>query len=219
MQLFCDFDGTISRQDTVDTVLSRHAPPDWEAIEEEWKQGQIGSAECMQRQIALLNGDLDTLNATLDGIEIDASFEAFVDFCHQSAIDITIVSDGVDYFIQRILGRVGLSHLPVIANHLVKTETGFALATPYADRKCVSGAGVCKCRLVEGSTEPRIYVGDGRSDFCVSEEPEIVFAKSSLASYCAMHAIPFISYEDFSDVAMALGRLLPVANYHPLQLS
>ncbi len=53
MQVFCDFDGTISIEDATDMVLSRFAGSEWEDIERQWKQGFIGSGECMRRQIAL----------------------------------------------------------------------------------------------------------------------------------------------------------------------
>ena len=212
MHVYCDFDGTITREDATDFVLSRLAAPEWETIEAEWKAGRIGSAECMRRQIPLIEADRATLNATLDAIPVDPYFAEFVGFCEDAGMEVKVVSDGVDYFIHRILARMGLSHLPVLANHLVMTgKGGYQLSSPYALAGCQSASGVCKCALVDTGREPRVYVGDGRSDFCVSEKPEIVFAKASLATYCAHNAIPFIAYEDFSDVQMALGRLLPVA--------
>ena len=54
MQIFCDFDGTISIQDATDFILARFADAEWRDIEEQWKRGTIGSAQCMQRQVALI---------------------------------------------------------------------------------------------------------------------------------------------------------------------
>ncbi len=209
MQLYCDFDGTITREDATDYVLSRLADPAWELIEQEWKAGRIGSAECMRQQIALIRADQETLDNTLDTIAIDPHFVSFIAFCRTHGVEVTIVSDGVDYFIRRILARVGLAHLPIVANKLVGEQTGFALQSPFSDTECASASGVCKCRAVELGNEPRIYIGDGRSDFCVSDKPEIVFAKGALATYCAQRAIPYIDFTDFADITAALGRLLP----------
>ena len=78
MQIFGDFDGTISIQDATDWILRRFADPAWELIEQEWKRGAIGSAECMQRQIALIRTSQNQLNAALDRIDIDPSFARFV---------------------------------------------------------------------------------------------------------------------------------------------
>jgi 2-hydroxy-3-keto-5-methylthiopentenyl-1-phosphate phosphatase len=209
MHVFCDFDGTITVEDATDFILTRLADPAWETIEAEWKAGHIGSSECMRRQIALIHASREQLDGALDQIKIDPAFADFVRFCAANFITVSIISDGVDYFIERIMARIGLAHLPVIANHLVMHEDGrFELTAPYSAPTCTSAAGVCKCRIVAGGEEPRIYIGDGRSDFCVSSNPEIVFAKASLATYCAQNAIPYIGYEDFSDVTFSLQRLV-----------
>jgi 2,3-diketo-5-methylthio-1-phosphopentane phosphatase len=169
----------------------------------------------MRRQIPLITASKAELDAALDQIKIDPAFADFVRFCAANFITVSIISDGVDYFIERILARIGLAHVPVIANHLVMHADGsYALTAPYSAASCASAAGVCKCRVVASGLEPRIYVGDGRSDFCVSSNPEIVFAKASLATYCAQNAIPFIGYEDFSDVTFSLQRLVAGAARH-----
>ena len=214
MHVFCDFDGTITVEDATDFILTRLADPAWEVIEDEWKAGTIGSAECMRRQIALIRADRATLDATLDQIHIDPAFLDFVRFCDKNFVTVSIISDGVDYFIRRILSRIGLGHLPVVANHLMfNTDGSYELSSPYSAATCSSAAGVCKCRIVSVAAEPRIYVGDGRSDFCVSSNPEIVFAKASLATYCAQNAIPFIGYDDFSDVTYSMQRLVAGAQH------
>ena len=219
MHVYSDFDGTITQEDATDYVLSRLALPEWEAIEEEWKAGTIGSAECMRRQIALIQASQAELDAVLDQVRIDEGFADFAKFCDQNDIQVNIISDGVDYFIRRIMKRIGLDHLPVIANHLVLHENGqFELQSPYAMAGCESAAGVCKCRVVQKAAEPRIYVGDGRSDFCVSNKPEIVFAKGALAAFCGKNATPYIGYDDFGDVTMSLQRLLSVSTGVPANL-
>src|SRR5689334_4154734 len=115
MRIFCDFDGTIARADTTDLVLARLAPPEWTSIEAAWEAGTIGAAECMRRQVELLRAPDRMLNAVLDGVEIDPGFGAFVAWCNSQRIPLTIVSDGVDYFIRRVLARHRLDHLAVVA--------------------------------------------------------------------------------------------------------
>ena len=48
--IFCDFDGTITINDTVDHLLSIFADKNWINIEESWKNGEIGSKECLKKQ-------------------------------------------------------------------------------------------------------------------------------------------------------------------------
>ena len=212
MQIYCDFDGTISVQDTTDYVLSRLADPLWEDIEAQWVAGEIDARACMCQQIALLQARRDELDKVLDEIEIDPGFISFVAFCRSEKLPVTIVSDGVDYFIGRVLARFGLDTLPVIANRLLMTENAghvtYALISPYADNGCRVASGVCKCRVLDVAV-PRVYVGDGRSDFCVSDRPELIFAKKALAEHCHNRNIPFMAYGNFHDVTRNLHALLP----------
>jgi 2-hydroxy-3-keto-5-methylthiopentenyl-1-phosphate phosphatase len=213
MQVFCDFDGTISVQDATDFILARFADAEWRDIEEQWKRGTIGSAQCMQRQVALIRASQRQLDAALDAIEIDPSFPAFADFCHSRRIALTVVSDGVDYFIHRILAHHRLPPLPVIANQLTihghNGDKRYRLALPFSQATCESAAGMCKCLCVRAAAGTRVYVGDGRSDFCVANKPELVFAKGNLAEFCERQGIAFLPYRQFDDVAQALKTPVP----------
>ena len=218
MQVFCDFDGTISIEDATDFVLDHLARPEWVQVEEDWKQGAIGSAECMQRQIPLIEADKKELDCVLDRITIDSGFIGFINFCQEKGMPVIIISDGVDYFIQKILARYHLQHLPVIANRLIMSgsneKTRYQLVSPYSHSACASDAGVCKCRALEAANAPCVYVGDGRSDFCVSNKPDIVFAKGKLAAYCDKNNIDFTFYHQFTDVTKALRAMLITEQSH-----
>ncbi|WP_018901793.1 MtnX-like HAD-IB family phosphatase [Rhizobium sp. 2MFCol3.1] len=222
MQVFCDFDGTISKRDVTDLVLERFAPPEWHEIEDQWTKGKITSAQCMQRQVRLIRATGEELDAFLDMVEIDDSFIAFKAFCDSKGLNLTVVSDGVDHFIERVLARLGLSGIPVVANKLVidpaKDDACFDLDFPFINAACAAGSGVCKCNVVAPSGDD-IYVGDGRSDFCVSNEAVTVFAKAKLADYCHQRRIPFIPYGSFADVQAAVAGILSSPPRQPFALS
>lgn len=211
MHAFCDFDGTIAVEDVTDAVLEQLASPQWHEFEEAWAAGEITAAECMRAQIPLIDATPQQLNALLDTMKIDAGFVDFVHFCRSNEIGITIVSDGVDRFISRVLANHGITGLEIIANRMSYSVSSqgcrYRLDTPYASTGCPPGAGVCKCRIVR-MPEDHFYVGDGRSDFCVSHQASIVFAKSKLEAYCQQQAIPFIPYEGFAEVQRTVAMLL-----------
>lgn len=212
MHIYCDFDGTISNHDATDYVLSQLADPAWEEIEQQWVAGEIDASTCMRRQIALINAPRGELDRVLDEIGVDGGFGTFLAFCESEDLPVTIVSDGVDYFIRRIISRLNLTKIEVVANHFSMTEQdgryNYALVSPYAYEECRAASGVCKCRVLNVAA-PRVYIGDGRSDFCVSHRPELVFAKSALADHCRTRNIPFIGYQDFHDVTRSLCAMLP----------
>ncbi|WCK79840.1 MtnX-like HAD-IB family phosphatase [Agrobacterium fabrum] len=211
MRVFCDFDGTISRGDTTDQVLTRFADPEWEEIEQLWLRGLIGSAECMRRQITLLDVAPDDLDAFLDTVTIDPGFLVFLASCKSWGVPVTVVSDGVGYFIRRILARHGIEHLPIVANILSRQPAPegmvYSINQPLGDGSCSTGSGVCKCAVIEGG-DRTIYIGDGRSDFCVSEKADVVFAKDALADHCNRQAIPFIKFDTFTDLLPRITSIL-----------
>jgi 2-hydroxy-3-keto-5-methylthiopentenyl-1-phosphate phosphatase len=212
MHVFCDFDGTITIGDATDHVLSNLADPQWLEIEEQWKAGHIGSGACMRAQVGLIRASRDELDAVLDNVAVDPGFVAFRLFCRSRGIPMSVVSDGVDYFVHRILAREGVDDMPVLANRLGFTEQGFELTSPYSLASCQSNAGTCKCSLVKTQSGPSIFVGDGRSDFCVSSKPDYVFAKGRLADFCTERGIDFMRYNSFHDITARLEAILSEEN-------
>jgi 2-hydroxy-3-keto-5-methylthiopentenyl-1-phosphate phosphatase len=76
--ILCDFDGTISVEDITDSLLERFGRPGWQAIEQAWKRGEIGSRDCMAQQVGLLDASDAELDAHLDGMMIDPAFPQLV---------------------------------------------------------------------------------------------------------------------------------------------
>jgi len=210
MHVFCDFDGTISVVDTTDCVLSRLAGSEWEALEADWIAGRIDAATCMRGQIALIQGSDEELDAVLDTVELDPGFPAFAAWCADHAVPLTIVSDGVDYFIRRILARHGLGDLPIVSNRLTGAAGARALAQPHRRLGCAAGAGVCKCDVAAAAppATTMVYIGDGRSDFCVSHRADILFAKDALADYAAGRGEAHHAFETFHDITATLKPLV-----------
>ncbi len=206
MRIYCDFDGTITKADTTDEVLSRLAGDGWLRLEEEWVAGRISAAECMRGQIALIQHDDIALDAVLDTMSIREGFGELVHWCRDNRIPFTIVSDGVDRFIRRILARHELGHIPVFSNRLVSDQAGYRLEQPFARKGCAAGSGVCKCEIVDVAppADPMVFIGDGRSDFCVSARAEILFARDRLVQYAEQRGIAYVAFETFFDVLLEL---------------
>ena len=203
----CDFDGTISVDDVTDALLERFARPQWREIEAEWEAGRIGSGECMQRQVALLDMSSAELDDFLTGVAIDPHFDAFVTAARRLGIALQVVSDGIDRVIHRVLALDRLEGLSVSANHLVQLdERRWRLTFPNAVATCVSAGGTCKCELLARHTATSrkvLFVGDGRSDFCVAAKADFVLAKSKLIDHCVHHGIAHAAFGNF-DEALAL---------------
>ena len=192
IQIFSDFDGTITKEDTLNKFLRTYASESWLDLEQKWIRGEVGSRECISEQMRLFpNMTQEVLDEFIDSIEIDESFVSFYDHVKSSGIDFCVVSDGFDYFIKRILFKYGIKDAKLYSNHLEFEDGKFNVSFPYSSEKCKRKSGVCKCSVVSENTKRNtivtkrvIYAGDGISDFCVSDKVDILFAKGDLLEYC-----------------------------------
>ncbi|WP_434778042.1 MtnX-like HAD-IB family phosphatase [Neisseria sp. Ec49-e6-T10] len=209
----CDFDGTISFKDVTDTLLQNFGQVGCEALEEAWLSGAIGSKECMEGQIALLDANIEQVNTCLDQIQLDPVFATFLNMMGHFQIPVHIVSDGLDYAISRILQNNHLTELSIFANHLTLNDDGkWCLTFPYANDLCKKKSGHCKCAhlaSVRQKYNQVYYVGDGSSDFCVSHHADIVFAKDKLIDYCQKQMISYHPIQNFLDIVDLLPTLRP----------
>jgi 2,3-diketo-5-methylthio-1-phosphopentane phosphatase len=210
--VICDFDGTITFDDFIDRLLERHADPAWRDVEEDWKNGRIGSRECLARQIDMVRCSPVQLARLIGRVEMDPGFVTFAALCRQHALPLRIVSDGLDVAIRAILARHDLDNLPVFANRLeYRGARRMRIAFPQARENCVAASGMCKCAQAEaaaGGIAQTVLIGDGASDFCLARQADFVFAKGRLAGFCADENIPFAPFGDFFDVCRLMTALL-----------
>jgi len=200
--VLCDFDGTIAQEDVTDSLLMRFGRPGWDVLEVDWREGRIGSRECMAGQIALLDCSRAELDEHLAGMTIDPDFGRFAAAVRDARAALTIVSDGLDYAIRSMLRRHGLDGLPIVASRLVQVAPRrWKLEFPFSAADCVSASGTCKCawagapRVAPGTRV--LVVGDGASDFCVARRADLSFSSKRLLDHCLDHGLPHRAVANF----------------------
>ena len=217
-RVFIDFDGTIAVPDTTDLILGRFADPAWLEIESLWKAGLIGSRECMARQVGMIRATRAQLDAFIATVHVDPGFSAFLADCKARGLPVKIVSDGLDRVVKSVLERIGHGDLAVAANALTYLGEGrWELSSPFSDPGCSSASGTCKCAVAANMGQGfDLLIGDGRSDQCLSEEVDFVFAKDSLVRHCRDNAVPHVAFGGFADLHRPLAALvnLPVTAFH-----
>lgn len=207
--VFVDFDGTIAPLDTTDALLERFADPAWHDIEDAWKAGDIGSRECLVRQIDLVRATPAEMDGFIAGIDIDPAFPAFVNLCERLGHSISVVSDGLDRTVAAVLKRHGV-RVPHYANHLEwRGGDRWRLTFPHSRSDCRSLSGNCKCQFADANRRQlKIVVGDGRSDYCVAGRADLVLAKSSLLGHCREADLPHFAFADFNEAAALIAGWL-----------
>ena len=214
--VFTDFDGTITQRDVTDEILAQLAHPSWQEVEQEWTRGLIGSRECLERQIALVDASAEELHALIDAVPIDPAFSAFYRFTRQRGVPLYVLSEGFDYVIARTLKRAGMdgpvrNGLQVFSSALRLEGRRLIPSFPHSAPPCEHGCGTCKAALLRRFGKgkyPIIFVGDGLSDRFAVDEADVVFAKRQLLAYCQEHGKACRRFTTFADVEQAVAVLI-----------
>ena len=196
--IYCDFDGTITKRDSVNEFLEKYIGDKWLESEKLWIENKITSRENAIIQVGLLEGiSQKQLNDYINSIEIDDYFLDFVEFIKSNNIKLTILSDGFDLFIQKVLERYNLD-IPYYANKLIYKDGKFSIEFPYYNKNCDKKAGMCKCEKVK--EDSFCYIGDGTSDLCIAKKANLLFASKKLHIYCEKNKIKHKHFTSFSSI-------------------
>ena len=212
--IICDFDGTVSARDVGHHFFGTYVPDRGRRREllERWKIGLISSRECLERELGMLEADRGELDAFIEGESLDPYFKDFVDFCNRRKYEFLILSDGLDYYIDRLLMKFGLGFLDFRANHLVLNNGSIAgIEFPFYNKLECTMCGNCKRYHLERLAERgyfTVYVGNGYSDRCPSGYADLVLAKEDLLVHCRRERISCIPFENFRDVERELTKRL-----------
>lgn len=215
LKIFCDFDGTITKKDVWINSIEKFIKEKekFDLICDEFYAQKISTRECNLRQLELVEDfSFEKFNEYLEMEEIDEYFREFLNFCKERSYEVYILSGGLDYYIDYILKREKLD-VKFFSTKLITNdnETKLSCEFPYSDEYCI-WCETCKRNILINFTndlvnEVSIYIGDGVSDFCVSDYADIVFAKGRLASHCWKNNITYFEYKNFLDVMNKIIKL------------
>ncbi len=196
--IYCDFDGTVTKQDSVNEFFELYAAENWMDSEKLWIEGKISSKENAIIQVGLLkNISQKQLDDYINSIEIDDYFLDFVSYVKSKNIKLTILSDGFDLFIQKVLERYNLN-IPYYANKFIYKDGKFSIEFPYYNNNCDKKAGMCKCQKVK--EKKFCYIGDGTSDLCIASKADVLFASKNLHKYCKENDINHSHFTSFRNI-------------------
>lgn len=217
LKIFTDFDGTISNSDVwisaFDSFIEDKTQRD--ELINRYNNYEISNRKVNQGDLDLVkNFSFDRFNKNLDNVLIDKTFHDFYNYCKKNDYDLTILSEGLDYYIDYILKRENLD-IKFFSNKLKFSDTDGKLRLlcefPFGDENC-NWCGVSKRNILINNTdefngEVSVFIGDGESDACAVFYADIVFAKKKLASFCHKNNITYFEFFTFADVIKKLEKL------------
>ena len=213
-----DFDGTLMEQDVSDAIMEAlgiDRTPELKAVVERIWAGTAGSKEWLTTGYRMVEGRQAEVDEVLKGIVPRAGAHDLVDFCQARGIQLVVLSDGMEYYIEHLMAKHELVADEVIVNPIrFEADGSFTLELQNRNAAC-SWCGCCKADVVrqwraEGAHI--IYIGDGFSDMFGSMFADTVFARSSLARYLQEQGQPYYPFETFHDVLKVLGPIVDESN-------
>lgn len=207
VEIFIDFDGTITDVDTFDVLVRRAGGAElWAEIERRFGAREITLREALEREAAFVRIDkAEGIRIWDEATNIDPHFAEFVRVQRERGAILTVVSAGVETLIRHALEHAGLGDLPVVANDVDFDPNGWKFR--FRDD---SPDGLYKEKYVQAARARgahTVYIGDGISDFRAVHDADRRFAKRgrSLERYLREVGLEFTAFSTFEQINSRLG--------------
>ena len=206
----CDFDDTLVTGNVGHSLLNAFASAKWCDIESLYSTGEITVEETNRRQFALLNVTKQTIeDHVFETAELRPGFPEFLEHCASTGLNFSVVSNGVDLYIEPALRSLFSSTAQLHSAHGKITENGISISylDPYGI-DCQNAFKLSWLRYFKSHGQKVIYIGDGKSDISAALEADYVIATSSLEDYFRSERLNYFEFKDFYDVRQAINRIL-----------
>ncbi|TXK75141.1 MtnX-like HAD-IB family phosphatase [Paenibacillus sp. N3.4] len=205
-----DFDGTLMEQDVGDLIMDTLGVTEEPEVVEAsrlFSEKKVGSSAWIKAAYPMLAGQKQQVDTILEGVHLRDGAREFIDFCKQKEVPITVLSDGMVYYIEQILSHQEVTVANIIGNPITYLANGdYQFGIQNSNEAC-SWCGCCKASVVKKLKEEGhlvIYIGDGSSDYYGSSFADWIFARSSLAAYLTKEGTAFHSFRTFHDILQVL---------------
>lgn len=214
--IFCDFDGTITNQDNIISIMKKFAPPEYLPIKENILGQRQSIREGVAEMFELLPVSLkdQIISYLQEQAQIREGFADFVSYTKKHNIPLYIVSGGIDFFVHPMLEKFG-PFSGVYCNESDFSGESIKIQFPHGcDGQCTSnGCGCCKpsiIRKLQGNDALSVVIGDSITDLEAAKLADIVIARDFLIEKCEELHIPYEPFENFQDVINVIDKRLGV---------
>ncbi|KAI9029824.1 HAD-like domain-containing protein [Phycomyces nitens] len=217
VQVFTDFDGTLSLDDTgillIDDELSL-GPERRRVLEHKIMDHELGYKDAVQEMWDSVHISWDEAwEKYLNDCRIDPGFVSFNDYCREHDIPVTVVSSGLYPVLERIMRNFlgeKAKDIEIICNKGEINDRDWKIIwrddSEYGNDKSVA---LSDARKASPDTI-FVFCGDGVSDISAARHADVLFARKDrdLEIYCKRYSIPFVSFDTFDDVHNVVKRLV-----------
>ncbi|MFA5308098.1 MAG: HAD-IB family phosphatase [Dehalococcoidales bacterium] len=206
-----DFDGTVTEDDVSFYLLDTYADGSWRQYLDEYSHGDISVGAFNKVVFGMIKEDEKTLtDFVLDSprVIVRPGFKELIDYCAGKKYRTIIVSNGLNFYIEAILQKLGVSGLEIHAAENIFAPDGMKVRYLGPDGKEVEAGfkEVYTERLVKEGYQV-VYIGNGTSDIYPCRKAAHVFATADLLEKCRAEYLKYYPFNDFYEVIRGLKSL------------
>lgn len=210
--VFCDFDGTITTEETFVGMLKEFAPQLSAQLMPEMYALRLTLREGVRRLLeSIPSTKYPEIIEYAKNKSISPGFEEFLDFLDTHDVSFILVSGGVRCIVETVLGPLTQRMTAVYAVDLDTTGEFMRVHSAFEeDTELVSKVKV----MLQHPAQEQIAIGDSVTDLKMALAAPLVFARVNEASpqenrliqYLDEHNKPYIPWNDFFEVREKLSQ-------------
>ena len=205
-----DFDDTAAEQNVANLLLERFGDSSWPVVRERYRGGELTLKEYQESSFRNILADRAVMQEYVkDHANLRPYFREVWKYCAVHRMPMAIVSQGLDFYIQALLEKAGLTQVPVYSVNTEFTPQSityqYYYTLPGQEREGNSKGLVVD--TYKGRGHFVIYAGDGTSDLEAAPKADLLFAHRTLAEECRRQDIPYRPFKDFEGVLLALREI------------
>ncbi|KAA3604082.1 MAG: hypothetical protein DWQ06_05230 [Calditrichaeota bacterium] len=211
LAIFCDFDGTITQNDTLQFLLDHYVGDAWNEVEDKVEAGLLPEKEALQLEMDFLKVDEKSAFEALDkNIKIDETFKDFTNWCKEHNFELIVLSGGFRKIIEFVFQKNYIGSIKIYSNDFFVDSKNKWKVIPSNSPKINGLCNHCKTFHLEEirtNFDKIVYIGDGTTDRCPAQKSDWVFAKKGLAKFLGEKNFPFFEFRDFAEIKSKLELL------------
>jgi len=206
-----DFDGTITEEDVSFLLLDTYVGPQWRVELKEYTAGRIAVGTFNKRVFGMMKASRQAMTGlilTSPRVKIRPGFPELVDYCRRRGFKPVIVSNGLSFYIEAILKKLGIDGIEIHAAENRFHPGGMEVRYVGPDgSEREAGFKEAYTELLLGEGYDIVYVGNGRSDIHPARRAVKVFAIDDLLRVCRQAGLACTPFTDLHDVIRGLEEI------------
>ncbi|TFH40773.1 MAG: 2-hydroxy-3-keto-5-methylthiopentenyl-1-phosphate phosphatase [Chrysiogenales bacterium] len=202
--VFCDFDGTITSEETLSGMVRRVVPDRCKEVLPEMLARRMTLREGVQTLVeSIPSGRYGEIIEYVMAVPMRPGLEELLDFLNPPGIPFIVISGGLRGMVEARLGPLAKRVKDIYAvdvdtgGEYIRISSHFQSKTELMDKPRV---------MSRYAADEIIAIGDGFTDINMALASQLVFARDALAQNLQKRGKEFVPWNDFYDIRRELER-------------